>query len=177
MAPSVFDKIQKYINSLPDAIEKGMAAVTIRAVDRYVWEFYERVKRDIPGMLEAHLSGVITLSRIFKRGRYGYRLSFEGYMDEKKKIPLQMIANVFNYGRVAGSGIAESGRRYAFGDIQAIKFMSNNLELLKGIDREIGQNMNIGGWSVSDDKITINDGTSFSWAEVEKYDKLMQGAG
>lgn len=171
----VFDKINAYIAKLPDAIEKGMAAVTIRAVDRYAWEFYERVKRDIPGMLEAHLSGTITLSETFKRGRYGYRLSFEGYKDKEKTIPLQMIANVFEYGRAVGSGVAETGRRYAFGKIESIKFMSRNLELLKGIDREIGKNMNIGGWSVSDEKIITSDGTTFSWTDIERYDKKLQG--
>lgn len=170
MAKSAFDKISDYLAKLPDAIEKGMAAVTIRAVDRYAWEFYERVKQDAPFR---RLRGSITLLRTFKRGRYGYRLLFDGY--DENNTPLQMIANVFNTGRAAGSGVAESGRRYAFGRIEGIKFMTNNLELLKGIDQEIGRNMNIGGWSVSDEKITTNDGTTFSWTEVERYDKVFQG--
>lgn len=165
----VFDRINAYIAKLPDAIEKGMAAVTIRAVDRYAWEFYERVRQDAPFQ---RLRGSIELVRTFKRGRYGYRLLFDGY--DENNTPLQMIANVFNTGRVQGSGVAETGRRYAYGRIEGIRFMANNLELLKGIDREIGENMKIGGWSVSDEKITTSDGTAFSWTDIERYDKMFQ---
>lgn len=168
MAKNVFDKINDYISKLPDAIEKGMAAVTIRAVDRYAWEFFERVKQDAPFL---RLQGSIDLVQTFKRGKYGHRLVFNG--KDENDTPLQMIANVFNTGRAAGSGVAETGRRYAFGKIEGIQFMSRNLELLRGIDQEIGRNMNIGSWSVSDDKITTNDGITFSRAEIEKYDELM----
>lgn len=168
----VFDKINAYIAKLPDAIEKGMAAVTIRAVDRYAWEFYERVRQSAPFM---RLRGSITLVRTFKRGRYGYRLLFDGY--DENNTPLQMIANVFDTGRAAGAGVAETGRRYAYGRIEGIRFMAKNLELLKGIDREIGENMNIGSWSVSDDNITTSDGTTFSWTDIERYDKMIQDGG
>lgn len=166
----VFDKINAYIAKLPDAISKGVAAVTIRAVDRYAWAFFERVKADAPFM---RLRGSIDLVETFRKGKYGYRLIFDG--KDENNTPLQMIANVFEYGRAAGSGVAETGRRYAYGRIEGIRFMAKNLELLKGIDREIGENMNIGGWSVSDDKITTSDGTTFSWTDIERYDKKLQG--
>lgn len=172
MAKIVFDKIESYIASLPDAIEKGMAAITIRAVDRYALQFYQRVLQDTPFQ---RLRGSITLEKTFKKGRYGYRLLFDGY--DENNTPLQMIANVFNTGRADGFGIAETGRRYAYGRIDGIKFMTNNLELLGGINQEIGRNSEIGSWKVSDGNITTNDGTTFNVADLNKYVTMIEQGG
>lgn len=165
----VFDKINNYLANLPDKIEKGVAAVTIREVDRYAIEFYNRVKQDAPFL---RLQGSIKLERTFKRGRYGHRLLFDGY--DENNTPLQMMANVFNTGRAAGAGVAETGRRYAYGRIEGIKFMASNLELLEGINRSISNATVLMQWIVTDEFIQLSDGTRLNTTELNKYMQEVQ---
>lgn len=165
MAKTVIDKVEDYINGLATTIDKGTAAVIIRAVDNGAEEFKKTVKAYTPFATGA-LKNSIRLTRTFKKGMYGYRVGFEGY--NRFSVPFQLIANTLNTGRAAG--VSTTG--YAISNMEGIKFITNSLQVLRQIDPEIAGNMKIGGWTITDTDLILNDGTRISLADLNNYDRL-----
>lgn len=171
MAENVIERIQNYISSLSDNIEKGMAAVTIRSVDKFALEFFNRV-REVTKW--ERLQGSIELRKTFKKGRYGYRLLFDGY-DERgeKRVPLQLIANVLNTGRVRTEGKI-GGRRFVSPSLEGTKFISSSLDVLAGINPEIARHSDIVRWQIQDNFLITNAGDRLNVNDLESYIKLIE---
>jgi hypothetical protein len=150
---------------LPNIIAAGKALITMREVDKYVKKFADSVIRDTPRGESGQLAGSFNIVRTVRKGAYGrlyygWRVLFDGYNDDR--VPLQLIANVLNHGRVAG--IAENGR--AISNLQGIRFIDRNLRILREINPAIEENLKIGGWSASDEELEINDGSKIDLRNI-----------
>ena len=178
---NVFDRLADWIDGLPNILAKAYAAKVIKTVDENVSKFIDNMKVGIPTArpdLSSLLDpNVLQVTRSFTNGKYGYRISFVGYKDEKEKVAWQMLANVWNTGRVAGTGTAETDREYGYGDLAGIKFITNNIPILRQINETLYNNIVIGGWSVDDEKVTLNDGSTFTKQELAYFDNILKQIG
>ena len=155
-------EFMKKLERIPDAIEAARATVTIAAVDKYAVEFKNGVEAHTPED-SGGLKRSIKLMRIKKNGTsYGWRLVFDGYTKEQK-VAFQIIANTLNSGRKAG--ISDSGRPIS--SMEALKFIDEQLAILRRINPEIEKNMKIGGWAIDDEEITLSDGTKIKAVDFE----------
>lgn len=174
MDKTPLEQAMDYIANIEGSIEKGMAAVIIRAVDRFAFEFFERVRQNTKWN---RLQGIIKLVPYKSRKRkyqYGYYLLFDGYdIQGEKKVPLQLIANVLNTGRIRTEGKI-GGRAFVSPSLEGTKFISSSLDILSGIDKEIAKKSDIANWVISDDYLITNDGDKIDINDLRKYIKMME---
>ena len=174
--------LQKYINNLVDDFERGAVAVVISEVDRWALEFYQRIVKELDIVSNGkyqRLKGTLKLEPYItgsrsKNRRYGYWVRWEGSDDDD--VPLQLIANVLNAGREAGSKAvttqgmhgAVSVRLAKWGAIPATTFMTRQLEVLKNIDTNIINKLDFGKWVITPEHIILSDGTKLTNAEIDR---------
>ena len=165
MAGTVFERLANHIAGLPNKLAMAYAANVIRTVDKYAEMFKNSVEQQTPFATGA-LRNSLTLTRQFKNGKYGYRVEFHGYNEWGE--PFQVIANTLNRGMsVTDANKAVSADKH-------INFISRNLAILRELNPDLARNMIIGGWSVTDESVTLNDGTKFSMQDLENFEKILQ---
>ena len=161
---SNFDKFIERNKNMVGLFQAGLARITINAVDKHAKAFYNRVKEETPKSTSGLIRS-IKLSRIIKKGIYGYRVSYKGYRD-KDNTAWQIIANTLNKGyRTLTNGKSVSLPRH-------INFITNQLNELAEINPEIEQNMKLSGWAFDDIEIIVNDGTTLTSDSLKEAEKL-----
>ena len=167
------DNIERVLGRFADRIgafaymvEVAYATTTVNTVDEYAKEFKNSVEKNTPSDT-GDLIRSIKLKRTVKKGvygkdtNYGWVLMFDGYTKEQG-VAFQLIANTLNAGRKAG--ISDNGRPIS--SMEALKFIDKQLAVLRQINPKVEQNMRVGGWSIDDEDLTLNDGTKIKIANI-----------
>lgn len=166
--------IRKY-EQLPDLIAKGYMALVVTTVNQAVDEFVNSVENTTPvaqGDLKNSLKAKPRYDR--KRGTWGYRVVFDGYKTGTRvrtgsqwEVPFQVIANTLNKGKRE----TDDGRVVSLP--RDVGFIEKNLQILRQINPKLAENIVIGGWSIDDNGITINDGQRFTMQQLNNFVEIL----